>query len=165
MILKHLQHGSSKGICSWLLAAGQQGKNYEGMSCPSWQRHRTGSRWSPVRTLPVVPLWCDLGFVPNSRGNKAAANLRPMKKQFGQLWRSSIYQLRLFLSLSTTRKILMIRWPNPTGKLRELLKLQIRGYVQAISVGRWQWRKLICAASLEWQKSPDDAKSWRCRGG
>ena len=22
----------------------------------------TGSRWSPVRTLPVAPLWCDLGF-------------------------------------------------------------------------------------------------------
>ena len=44
------------------------------MSCPSC---RAGSRWSPVRTLPVAPLWCDLGFVPNSRGNKAAANLRP----------------------------------------------------------------------------------------
>ena len=29
---------------------------------------------------PVAPLWCDLGFVPNSRGNKAAANLRPMGK-------------------------------------------------------------------------------------
>ena len=27
----------------------------------------------------VAPLWCDLGFVPNSRGNKAAANLRPNK--------------------------------------------------------------------------------------
>ena len=25
-----------------------------------------------------MPLWCDLGFFPNSRGNKAAANLRPM---------------------------------------------------------------------------------------
>ena len=43
-----------------------------------WQWHRTGSRWSPVRTLPVEPLWCDLGFVPNSGGNKAAGNLRPM---------------------------------------------------------------------------------------
>ena len=50
---------------------------YIGMSCPSWQWHRAGSRWFPVRTLPVAPLWCDLGFVPNSRGNKAAANLRP----------------------------------------------------------------------------------------
>ena len=39
------------------------------MSCPSWQWHRTGSSWSPVRTLPVAPLWCDLGFVPNSLGN------------------------------------------------------------------------------------------------
>ena len=52
-----------------------------GMSCPSWQWHRTGSRWSPVRTLPVAPLWCDLGFVPNSRGNKAAANLRPKSNE------------------------------------------------------------------------------------
>ena len=51
---------------------------YTGMSCPSWQWHRTGSSWSPVRTLPVAPLWCDLGFVPNSRGNNAAANLRPV---------------------------------------------------------------------------------------
>ena len=47
------------------------------MSCPSWQWHRTGSRWFPVRILPVAPLWCDQGFVPNRRGNKAAANLRP----------------------------------------------------------------------------------------
>ena len=47
------------------------------MSFPSWQWHRTGIRWFLVRTLPVAPLWCDLGFVPNSRGNKAAANLSP----------------------------------------------------------------------------------------
>ena len=31
------------------------------MSCPSWQWRRTGYRWSPVWTLPVAPLWCDLG--------------------------------------------------------------------------------------------------------
>ena len=31
-----------------------------GMSCPR-QWHRTGSRWSPVRTLLVAPLWGDLG--------------------------------------------------------------------------------------------------------
>ena len=48
------------------------------MSCPRWQWHRTGGRWSPVQTLPVAPLWCDLGFFPNSRGKKAAANLRPI---------------------------------------------------------------------------------------
>ena len=47
------------------------------MPCPSWQRHRNGSSWSPVWNLPVAPLWCDPGFFPNSRGNKAAANLRP----------------------------------------------------------------------------------------
>ena len=60
------------------------------MSCPSWQWHRAGSRWSPVRTLPVAPLWCDLGFVPNSRGNKAAANLRPTnsaKETNCSIWR------------------------------------------------------------------------------
>ena len=51
------------------------------MSCPSWQWHRTGSSWSPVQTLPVVPLWCDLGIFQNSRGNEAAANLRPMGLQ------------------------------------------------------------------------------------
>ena len=32
-----------------------------GMSCPSWQRHRTGYRWSPVQTLPVARLRCDVG--------------------------------------------------------------------------------------------------------
>ena len=54
------------------------------ISCPSWQWHRTGSRcqWSPVRTVTVVPLWCDLGFFPNSRGNKAAANLRPIMHEY-----------------------------------------------------------------------------------
>ena len=52
---------------------------HTGMPCPSWQWHRTGSSWFQFRTLPVAPLWCDLGFFegPNSRGNKAAANLRP----------------------------------------------------------------------------------------
>ena len=36
----------------------------KGMSCPSWQSwhtSRNGYRWSPLRTLPVAPLWCDLG--------------------------------------------------------------------------------------------------------
>ena len=28
----------------------------------SW--YRTGYRWSPVRTLPVAPSWCDLGRCP-----------------------------------------------------------------------------------------------------
>ena len=50
------------------------------MSCPSGQWHRTGSSWSPVWTLPVAPLCCDLGFVQNSCGNKDAANLCPMGK-------------------------------------------------------------------------------------
>ena len=54
-----------------------QTKYILGMSCPSWQWHSTGSHWSPVWTLLVVTLWCDLGFFPNSRGNKAAENLQP----------------------------------------------------------------------------------------
>ena len=54
--------------------------NEVGMSCPSWQWNRTGSCWSPVRTRPVAPLWCDLGFFPTSRGNKGRANLRPSEK-------------------------------------------------------------------------------------
>ena len=29
-------------------------------------------------SIYVAPLWCDLGFVQNSRGNKAAAKPRPM---------------------------------------------------------------------------------------
>ena len=44
--------------------------NYRyGMSCPSWQRHRTGCRRSPIRILPLppvafasvapLPVWCD----------------------------------------------------------------------------------------------------------
>ena len=33
--------------------------------------------YTPVRSLPVEPLWCDLGFFLNSRGNKAVTNLRP----------------------------------------------------------------------------------------
>ena len=34
-----------------------------GMSCPSWQWHKAGYRWSParVRNLLVALLWCDLG--------------------------------------------------------------------------------------------------------
>ena len=53
---------------------------------------------SKVRTLPVAPLWCDLGFFTTSRGNKAAANLRPKgdllnwaseSRVIKQLWNSS----------------------------------------------------------------------------
>ena len=50
-----------------------------GMSCPSWQWHRAGYSWSPVRTLPVALLWCNLGLrslLLNSRGNKAVATPR-----------------------------------------------------------------------------------------
>ena len=32
----------------------------------------------------MAPLWCDLEFVPNSRGNKAAANLRPTEVSVGK---------------------------------------------------------------------------------
>ena len=39
-----------------------------------------------VRILLVAPLWCDLGFVPNSRGNKAAANLCPANTKGLNCW-------------------------------------------------------------------------------
>ena len=35
---------------------------------------------------------------------------------------------------------------------RDVLKLQIKGYVQAHSASRQQWRKWIDAAELEWEK-------------
>ena len=53
----------------------------EKKGCFIYKWHRTGSSWSPVRTLPVAPVWCDLGFFPNSRSDKAAANLRPKQQQ------------------------------------------------------------------------------------
>ena len=53
------------------------GAGKKNMSCPSWQWHRIASRWFSDRTLPVAPLWCDLGIVPNSLGNKTAENPRP----------------------------------------------------------------------------------------
>ena len=52
-----------------------------GMSCPSWQRewHRTGYSWSPVWTLQVVSLWCDLRCCSRTvvviKQLQAAANL------------------------------------------------------------------------------------------
>ena len=39
----------------------QRAQQCKGMSCPSWQWHRTGYLWPPVRNLLVAPLWCDLG--------------------------------------------------------------------------------------------------------
>ena len=71
-------YGATTAKCDYLMQV-------VGMSCPSWQWHRTGSRWSPVRTLLVAPLWCDLGFFPNSRGNKAAANLCPRERRRGKV--------------------------------------------------------------------------------
>ena len=34
---------------------------------PALFKHRTGYRWSPVRTLPVAPLWCDLRRRPTGK--------------------------------------------------------------------------------------------------
>ena len=92
---------------------------YLGMSCPSWQWHRTGSRWSPVRTLPVAPLWCDLGFVPNSRGNKAAANLCPMfynKKNIlhSTSQPSSVESRSMYTSNSSWWRLFKFLPPTPT---------------------------------------------------
>ena len=63
-------------LVTWMTATGAQ----------------AGSRWSSVQTLQVAPLWCDLGFFPNSRGNKAAANLRPIMIALACCW--SLQELR-----------------------------------------------------------------------
>ena len=49
-----------------------------GMSCPSWQWHRTGSRWSPVRTLPVAPLWYSSRTVVEIKLRRTSALQAPM---------------------------------------------------------------------------------------
>ena len=51
-----------------------------GMSCPSWQWHRIGYRWSPVRTLPVAPLWCDLGRCPEQSWLESCGESPPKNK-------------------------------------------------------------------------------------
>ena len=40
---------------------GKRPRNRDVLSKLAMPGLRTGNRWSPVRTLPVVPLWCDLG--------------------------------------------------------------------------------------------------------
>ena len=60
-----------------LLSSEKLELQWSGMSCPSWQWHRTGCHRSPIRTLPVAPLWCDLGFCSRTVVViKLAANLR-----------------------------------------------------------------------------------------
>ena len=51
------------GLEVWVWVPWESRKD-TGMSCPSWQWHRTGYRWSPVRTLPLAPLRCDLDVIP-----------------------------------------------------------------------------------------------------
>ena len=46
-----------------------------GMSCPSWQWHRIGYRWSPVRTLPV-----DLGRCPEQSWLESCGESPPKNK-------------------------------------------------------------------------------------
>ena len=98
-------------------------------ACPSWQWHRTGSRWSPVRTLPVAPLWCDLGFFPNSHGNKAAANLRP---DFVRTTRSKedVRHVWIQRAESVTGEAIVGRWnsnhlPVKGGAVHDFRKLSL----------------------------------------
>ena len=97
------------------------------MSCPSWQWHRTGSRWSPVRTLPVAPLWCDLGFFPNSRGDKAAANLRPT---VGSLFEPYLWR--------------------PCGVTWDIVPEQSWSLVTVMLVRLYSWQLLPRAVTLPW---------------
>ena len=64
-----------------------------------------------------------------------------IKTQLGQLWRSNICQLSLFLST--------LFYNSAAEPDEELLKLPIRGYVQAKSASQHQWRKWIEAAALD----------------
>ena len=75
----------------------------------------------------------------------AQMKLTLMKWKFGQCWNSNI-------SNSSC--------PDPehgnfyhsvAEPVRDVLKLQIQGYVQANSASRQQWRKWIDAAELEWE--------------
>ena len=71
--------------------------------CCKSARKCIGGRWGEGHqiesyiTLPVAPLWCDLGFFPSSRGNKAAVNPRPnmLCSTFKRLW----YVLHWFYKL------------------------------------------------------------------
>ena len=85
-------------LLHWINLAFLNIKRYlkKGMSCASWQWHKTGSRWFPVRTLMVAPLWCDLGFFPNSRGNKAAVILCPIIIKFQIKFTSKTYHKKIF---------------------------------------------------------------------
>ena len=73
------------------------------MSCPSWQ--------------------CDLGFVPNSRGNKAAANLKKKKSLFLE---SSISLLWCAISLGwftlSSSSAFSSSWPECSGEVPCLFK-------------------------------------------
>ena len=52
------------------------GKDVVGMSCPSWQWHRTGSRWSPVRTLLRAYWWRPCGVTWDSSQTGVVIRLR-----------------------------------------------------------------------------------------
>ena len=121
------------------------------MSCPSWQWHRTGSRWSPVRTLLVVPLWCDLEFFPNSRGNKAAANLRPIMPLYSRV---------------------IIAPPKMSDALNhqvwcrgcELVTVQDRNVTQ--SARPWLMESTVTGTPSQWlSESESDCQSTRAAGG
>ena len=89
------------------------------MPLPTWTRdvlswHRTGSRWSPVRTLPVTPLWCDLGFFPNSRGIKSCGDPPPWQCLTGR-----------------QPQIRPAYQPRPSGSQAGIFKFRLRPWVGA----------------------------------
>ena len=61
-----------------------------------------------------------------------------MKSKFWQLWKNNIYQW--YLSLLTTLQFFTILWQNPIGIF---LKSPILGYVQAKSMSKRLWRKVL----------------------
>ena len=70
---------------SWYQASGLEGlwsvDSVDGIQVGNGiELEAVGLKFEPYRWAAVAPLWCDrdLGFFPNSSGNKAAENLRPI---------------------------------------------------------------------------------------
>ena len=71
------------------------------------------SKQNALLSHVVAPLWCDLGFVPNSRGNKAVANLRPIVIT-DQRWQDELqFSIWRFFGQSVYVNIhLLCYWPT-----------------------------------------------------
>ena len=74
--------------------------------------------------------------------------MKRMKRNFGQWWTSNIY---LFTEVPVPVQHMASFYHSVAEHSRDVLKLPIRGCVQAVSASRRQWRKWIGAA--EWERA------------